>query len=90
VGVDALVLITPWDEFRRLDLARIRDTMRRPVLIDGRNLYDPLQIVGLGYSYHAIGRAAHRSTVERRARPALRLPDAPVKRAARIRKDLAA
>jgi UDPglucose 6-dehydrogenase len=90
VGADALVLVTPWDEFRRLDLARLRDAMRRPVLIDGRNLYDPLQVVGLGFSYHAIGRAAHRSTVERRMRPALQLPAAPVRRAARVKTNLAA
>jgi UDPglucose 6-dehydrogenase len=79
VGVDALVLMTAWDEFRRLDLARMRDAMRRPVLIDGRNLYDPLQLVGLGFAYHAIGRAAHLSGVERRVRPVGRRSAAQIK-----------
>ncbi len=53
---DALILATEWSEFRRLDLARIRDIMRRPLLIDGRNLYDPAEMVALGYTYHGMGR----------------------------------
>src|SRR5919205_306060 len=55
-GVDALLLLTHWSEFRRLDLRRVRERMRRPVLIDGRNFYDPREMVELGFIYHSIGR----------------------------------
>lgn len=53
---DAVVLLTDWDEFRRLDLARLRDLMRRPVLIDGRNMLDPDAARALGFHYAGIGR----------------------------------
>ena len=55
---DALVIVTEWDEFRALDLERIRKTMRRPVLLDFRNIYLPHEIQGHGFSYHGIGRPA--------------------------------
>ncbi len=55
---DAVVLLTEWSEFRRLDLGRVRDAMRRPVLIDARNLYDPAEMVGLGFEYQSMGRLA--------------------------------
>jgi UDPglucose 6-dehydrogenase len=55
-GADALILLTQWSEFRRLDFARVRDSMRQPVLIDGRNLYNPRELIQLGFRYHAIGR----------------------------------
>ena len=53
---DALILLTQWSEFRRLDLDRVCQLMRRPVLIDGRNLYDPAEMVSRGFVYHAVGR----------------------------------
>jgi UDPglucose 6-dehydrogenase len=55
-SADALVVVTEWNEFRNLDLARIRHAMRRPVLIDGRNIYDPAGMRGLGFTYRGIGR----------------------------------
>ncbi len=55
-GCDALVVCTEWNEFKHLDLARIKGVMRRPVLIDGRNLYDPDQMRGLGFEYRGMGR----------------------------------
>ncbi|HYM70031.1 MAG TPA: UDP-glucose/GDP-mannose dehydrogenase family protein [bacterium] len=55
-GSDAVVLMTEWDEFRKLDLARLREVMRRPVLIDGRNLFDPEQAKALGFHYVGMGR----------------------------------
>jgi UDPglucose 6-dehydrogenase len=55
-GSDALVVCTEWNEFKHLDLARIRDLMREPVLIDGRNIYDPKQMYALGFKYRGIGR----------------------------------
>jgi UDPglucose 6-dehydrogenase len=53
---DALVLLTEWEEFRTLDLDRLRDLMRRPVLIDGRNLLDPDVARSLGFHYAGMGR----------------------------------
>jgi UDPglucose 6-dehydrogenase len=53
---DALVLLTEWDEFRRLDLNRLRGVMRRPVLIDGRNVLDPKAARAEGFHYAGIGR----------------------------------
>ncbi|HEV2413838.1 MAG TPA: UDP-glucose/GDP-mannose dehydrogenase family protein, partial [Candidatus Dormibacteraeota bacterium] len=55
-GADALVLITEWNEFRRLDLRRLRQLMRQPVLIDGRNIYDPDELKELGFTYRGVGR----------------------------------
>ena len=53
---DALVIVTEWNEFRNLDLKRIGKSMRRPVLIDGRNIYDPATMRELGFTYRGIGR----------------------------------
>jgi UDPglucose 6-dehydrogenase len=55
-GADALVLVTEWNEFRHLDLERMKTSMRRPVIIDGRNIYDPATMRGLGFTYRGIGR----------------------------------
>jgi UDPglucose 6-dehydrogenase len=55
-GCHALVLVTEWDEFRTLDWARIRRTLRLPILIDGRNLLDPQQMRELGFEYDSVGR----------------------------------
>ena len=53
---DALVLLTEWDEFRALDLGRLRSVMRRAVLIDGRNVLDPQAARAEGFHYAGIGR----------------------------------
>lgn len=53
---DAVVLLTDWEEFRTLDLARVRRLMRRPVILDGRNVIDPQQVRALGFRYIGIGR----------------------------------
>lgn len=55
-GADALVLVTEWKQFRQPDFRRIRGLMRKPVLFDGRNIYDPSELSTLGYLYHGIGR----------------------------------
>jgi UDPglucose 6-dehydrogenase len=55
-GVDALVVSTPWNEFKQLDLDRIREAMRRPIIVDGRNLYDPAVMKRLGFQYRGFGR----------------------------------
>ena len=56
-GADALVLVTEWNEFKQLDLCRLRGVMRRAVLVDGRNMYDPERLRAAGFSYEGIGRA---------------------------------
>jgi UDPglucose 6-dehydrogenase len=55
-GADAVVLCTEWDEFRQLDLERLRGLMPHPILLDGRNVFDPHQMAKLGYLYKSIGR----------------------------------
>ncbi len=53
---DALFVVTGWNEFMQLDLERIRSLMRQPVLFDGRNIYDPRDMVQLGFHYRGVGR----------------------------------
>jgi UDPglucose 6-dehydrogenase len=55
-GADALVVSTPWPEFKSLDMARIHSVMKQPILIDGRNLYDPKLMIELGFKYRGVGR----------------------------------
>jgi len=55
-GCDALMVITDWNEFKNLDLDLIRQTMRQPVVFDGRNIYDPETMKQLGFRYHGLGR----------------------------------
>ncbi|HEX2621854.1 MAG TPA: UDP-glucose/GDP-mannose dehydrogenase family protein [Phototrophicaceae bacterium] len=62
-GVDALVVVTPWNEFKQLDMEKIKSLMKRPttldgrpVLIDGRNMYDPNRMDQLGFTYRGVGR----------------------------------
>jgi UDPglucose 6-dehydrogenase len=55
-GADALLVVTEWNEFRQLDVARLKRTMRRPVIVDGRNIYDPPTMRELGFVYLGIGR----------------------------------
>jgi len=55
-GADALVLVTEWNEFRFLDMARVKASMRKPVMVDGRNIYDPSIMRSLGFTYRGIGR----------------------------------
>jgi UDPglucose 6-dehydrogenase len=55
-GCDAVVVVTDWNEFKQLDMARLRDAMHQPILVDGRNIYDPPQMHQLGFTYRGIGR----------------------------------
>jgi UDPglucose 6-dehydrogenase len=57
-GADALVVVTDWNEYRHPNFARVRDALARPVVVDGRNLYDPARMAALGFAYHSIGRGA--------------------------------
>ena len=56
IGSDALILVTDWDEFKRLDMRKMSSLMNSPILIDGRNLYDPEEITRAGFIYEGIGR----------------------------------
>jgi len=55
-GCDALVVATEWDEFKQLDLARAKKGLTHPILFDGRNLFDPLEMEKLGWIYKSVGR----------------------------------
>jgi UDPglucose 6-dehydrogenase len=55
-GADALAIVTEWNEFREPDYGRIRKLMRAPVIFDGRNIYNPEQIRGFGFTYYSMGR----------------------------------
>jgi UDPglucose 6-dehydrogenase len=55
-GVDALLLVTEWNEFRNPDFARLKAAMRQPVLLDGRNVWDPAKARAAGLTYYGVGR----------------------------------
>jgi UDPglucose 6-dehydrogenase len=55
-GADALAIVTEWQEFRSPDFERLKETLKAPVIFDGRNLYDPAMLVRFGLTYYAIGR----------------------------------
>jgi UDPglucose 6-dehydrogenase len=57
-GADALLILTEWEEFANLDLARIRKELKYPIVIDGRNLYEPEVMAAQGFTYYSVGRAA--------------------------------
>ncbi|HUO16144.1 MAG TPA: UDP-glucose/GDP-mannose dehydrogenase family protein [Verrucomicrobiae bacterium] len=57
-GADALLVLTEWEEFANLDLDRLRSELRYPIVIDGRNLYDPEVMAAQGFTYYSVGRAA--------------------------------
>jgi len=53
---DALVVVTEWNEFKQLDLEKLKELLTSPVIYDGRNIYDPVLMKDLGFVYRAIGR----------------------------------
>ena len=53
---DALIVVTEWNEFKNLDLQQIHRIMRQPVIVDGRNIYDPEVMAQLGFRYRGFGR----------------------------------
>jgi len=57
-GSDAICVVTEWNEFKFLDLPRVKETMRQPIIFDGRNIYDPERMRKLGFEYHCVGRPA--------------------------------
>ncbi|MFN8548860.1 MAG: UDP-glucose/GDP-mannose dehydrogenase family protein [Candidatus Eisenbacteria bacterium] len=62
-GADAVVIATEWNEFRMLDLNKLRRLMRQPVVLDCRNIYDPAKLVGAGFRYIGVGRGTHHETL---------------------------
>ncbi len=56
IGCDALVLVTEWNQFRRLDLHRLKNLLKTPIFIDLRNVYEPDQMKRLGFNYSGVGR----------------------------------
>jgi UDPglucose 6-dehydrogenase len=57
-GAEAIIIATEWEEFRTLDWKRIKQTMARPVILDGRNLLNAEAMAALGFEYHGVGRSA--------------------------------
>jgi UDPglucose 6-dehydrogenase len=55
-GCDALIVVTEWNEFKQLDLEKIKELLKTPVIYDGRNIYEPAVMHELGFAYRAIGR----------------------------------
>ncbi|WKZ46067.1 MAG: UDP-glucose/GDP-mannose dehydrogenase family protein [Anaerolineales bacterium] len=58
-GCDALVVVTPWNEFKQLDLEKVKSLLKTPVIYDGRNIYDPARMYEMGFHYRAIGRPSN-------------------------------
>jgi UDPglucose 6-dehydrogenase len=55
-GADAVVVATPWNEFKQIDMERVRKLMKQPIMVDGRNMYEPAKMRELGFVYRAVGR----------------------------------
>jgi UDPglucose 6-dehydrogenase len=55
-GADALILVTEWNEFKQLDMMRIKETMCQPIILDSRNIYDPRRMKEMGFIYRGMGR----------------------------------
>jgi UDPglucose 6-dehydrogenase len=53
---NALLIVTEWDEFKELDLKKVKKVMNNPIIIDGRNVFDPSEVRELGFEYYSIGR----------------------------------
>ena len=60
-GADALVICTEWKAYRVCDLGWLRQTLRFPVIVDGRNLFDPEEMAAAGLLYHAVGRGLRKA-----------------------------
>jgi UDPglucose 6-dehydrogenase len=55
-GCDALMVVTEWNEFKQLDLEKLKGLLKSPVIFDGRNIYDPLVMKNMGFTYRGVGR----------------------------------
>jgi UDPglucose 6-dehydrogenase len=75
-GADALVLITEWNEFRALDLGRVKTLLRQPLVIDLRNIYHRDEMSAAGLAYHGVGQPIGERSIARDTDPEPRRPDA--------------
>ncbi len=66
VGADAIVVATPWNEFKQLDLKQVHASMKQPIFIDGRNMYEPTKMHTLGFQYRGVGRGYNGEGIESR------------------------
>ena len=57
-GADGVVILTEWNEFRALDLARMKGLLKRPLMVDLRNIYRPEEMEAAGFVYESVGRPA--------------------------------
>ena len=55
-GADAALILTEWREFREIDLKRLKQSLKHPVIMDGRNIYDPVEMKRMGFRYYSVGR----------------------------------
>ena len=55
-GANALLIVTEWDEFRQMDLDKVKILMDNPIIVDGRNMFDPVEVRKKGFEYYSIGR----------------------------------
>jgi UDPglucose 6-dehydrogenase len=60
-GSHCMVVCTDWDEFRSLDLRRAKELLARPIIVDGRNLFEPTEMRAEGFIYYGTGRGSHSS-----------------------------
>jgi UDPglucose 6-dehydrogenase len=60
-NAEALVILTEWEEFKQLDLKQVREIMRTPIIVDGRNIFEPEQMQSLGFEYYCMGRKTIRN-----------------------------
>ena len=65
---DAVLILTDWKEFAKIDLARLNQAVRFPIVIDGRNLYKPQQMLDHGFTYVSVGRPANYQAQEGKPR----------------------
>ena len=63
-GADAIVVATPWNEFKNLDMVKIKESLKTPILIDGRNMYEPELMKEIGFEYRGVGRGFRGEGVE--------------------------
>src|SRR3546814_9020258 len=68
---DGVAILTEWNEFRALDLEKVRVVMNRPLMVDLRNVYKPQEMAAAGFEYLSIGRPAQRPAPEAARRPFL-------------------
>jgi UDPglucose 6-dehydrogenase len=61
-GADGVVILTEWNQFRALDFSRMKATLKRPLLVDLRNIYTPREVADTGFEYHSVGRLPQAST----------------------------